>query len=278
MKCLITLVCVLTQLFLSAAVADEMPAKASPARYFKTLEGMPTPSNIPTPGTLKGFIQTSEGEPMAGADILFFNDAFGPPPMPQKYWRYFDQIAKLDDKGGFSVQLVPGKYYIGAVQRKIANSILAPPADGDIFYYENKKYEVFSGLPDNLGVITGARPYSKNIPANGDAVTAIEGKVLDAAGNPVENAIVASYNDATVNGMPLFGSDLTGKDGAYFLRVAGAGRYYLRVREVYGVGAMEGELMLAYGGSKPKGVTVKEGEVVKGIDLTGEKFLRPVNQ
>ena len=71
----------------------------------------------------------------------------------------------------------------------------------------------------------------------------------------MENAIVASYASDNLNGRPLFGSERSGKDGGYLLRVSGAGSYYLRVREVYGVGALDGENMLVHGGNTPKAVS-----------------------
>jgi hypothetical protein len=40
---------------------------------------------------------------------------------------------------------------------------------------------------------------------------------------------------------------------------------------------VSGAIMGVYGGDNPKAVTVKKGEVLKGINLTGIEFVKPNN-
>lgn len=250
-----------------------MPARTGSGRYYQTLPGMPPPKLVT--GTLKGSIQTSDGRPLAGGKVYIFNDATGPSPDPEKYWRVPDLLAALDDTGGFSIELPPGRYYIGAIQRKRDGAMIGPPSEGDVYYAGKDKHEVSATAMNNLGVIKVAKPFSVSNIAHGEGLTAIEGSVFDKQGNPIENVMVFAHKNHAMNDKPIFVSDRTGKDGAYRLRVAGAGTFYLRVRSSYGGGVpVEGSIMGAYGGNNPKAVMVGEREVLKGINLTGEKFFR----
>lgn len=252
-----------------------MPARAGSGRYYQTLAGMPLP-NVAT-GTLKGFIQTPDGKPLAGGKVYFFNDASGPPPDPEKYWRVSDKVATMDDNGGFSIELPPGRYYIGAIQRKGEKGIFGPPSEGDLSYAGKDKNEVIAGAMNDLAVIKGAKIFTRDILAKREGLTSIEGSVFDKQGLPVENAMVFAHKNPAMNDKPIFVSDRTDKDGAYRLRVAGAGTFYLRVRSIYGGGVpVADSIMGVYGGNSPKAVMVREREVLKGINLTGEKFSSPL--
>lgn len=262
--------------FRSLSGAAEAPDNVIKPRYFKTLEGMPEPSNTATHGTVTGVIQTSDKKPLANADFYIFDDISGPTPEPEKFWRTPDYITKTDDKGRFRYDLPFGKYYLAAVQRKTATTILSPPMDGDIFYYENRKHEILPGLIVTLEPLTGAKPFSANILSRHEGITAIEGKVFDAAGKPVQNAIVSTYIKSVINGRAMFGSALSDKSGAYQLRVPGGGTYYLKVREIHGlIPKISESLLPAYGGSDPEAVMVKDGEILKDINISSEKILLP---
>ena len=88
-------------------------------------------------------------------------------------------------------------------------------------------------------------------------------------GNPVKGAIVFAYFTETMTGLPPFTSYRTGKDGKYFISVSHTGKYYLRVRDVYGGGPpVAGAIMGGYGEEKPAPVYVRTGEITKGKDIT----------
>lgn len=269
-------VCLLVLTIVSVSIAEEMPGMGNPGRYRKTLEGMPMADGTTAPGRLRGYIQTVEGVPLSGGDVYFFNEATGPAPAPEKYWRVADRIAILDDRGGFSVELSPGRYYIGAIQRKGDKRIIGPPSEGDLFYAGKTRYEVRSAAEKSLEPIKEGKRFTMDLLAKGEGVSAIEGIVLDVAGKPVENAMVFGHVKPAMNDRPLFVSRRTDSKGAYQLRVAGNGTYYLRVRDIYGGGMPSaGAVMGVFGGDKPKAVIVKDGETVKGINLTEVEFVKP---
>lgn len=228
-------------------------------------------------GSISGRVMVKEGVPMADGLIFIFNAAAGAPPSFDKYWRVPDEIAQIDADGKFKAVLSKGKYYLGAIKRK-SNEDIGPLQDGDLFlpFYADGApigYEVSSGSTTDLGLIYGAKLFSKSILKTGDGVTAIEGIVSDSGGRPLENALVFAFPTPSMLGKPLFISDKTGKDGKYMLRVYEGGSYYLKIRNSYGGGAMKaGEIMGNYGQEIPVAVAVKTGAIVKGIDITGTTF------
>ncbi len=227
-------------------------------------------------GKIKGVVQSRDGKPLSKGVVYFFNEATGPSPMPEKYWRVPDVVESLDDTGAFSVELPAGKYYIGAILRKGSNEIVGPPSEGDLYYAGTQKYWANQAVPCDAGIIKGAEPFSRSLITKSTGITVLEGHVIDEAGKPVENVMVFAHKQSTMNDRPLFVSERTSREGAFRLRVGGAGSYYLRIRDIYGGGAPEdGAFMGAYGGKNPEAVTVGNGQTVRGIKLTGEKFLRP---
>jgi len=117
----------------------------------------------------------------------------------------------------------------------------------------------------NVGVISEAVIFRREIPED---VTGISGKILDLSGNPVNRAIVFAYFTETMTGLPPFTSYRTGKDGNYFISVSRGGKYYLRVRDVYGGGPpVSGAVMGAYGEEKPAPVIVHKGQITERVDI-----------
>lgn len=266
---IISACCTLLQLSVSLAVAEELPAILDPRGYRETLPGMPPPKQISSVGTLKGNIHTTDGTPLSRGMAYFFNGANGPPPAAEKYWRVPDITAPLDDAGGFSVELSPGRYYIGAIKRKDTTAKAGLPEDGDIFYDGKTLYEVLPGSVNDITIIKGGRLFSADMLQQAERVTAIEGSVLDAAGNPVEHAMVFAYANAEMSGRPLFVSVQTDKKGSYRLRVAGNGPFFLRVSDVNGQSLpVDGKVAGGSSVTNPGAVEVKEGEVIKNITFT----------
>jgi hypothetical protein len=229
-------------------------------------------------GTITGQIMIKENGPMAGGMVFVFNDASGPPPSSDKYWRVPDTVVKIDAEGRFSTDLPAGKYYLGA-KKAITGKDIGPPQDGDLFYAFSvekgmpKTYEVEEGKRTDVGVITGATPFRKESVKFNDGITAIEGVIIDGENRPVQGALVFAFLTPSMVGRPLFASERTGQDGKYILRVYGGGSYYLRVRSIYGGGLpTAGEMVGAYGIKEPVAVTVKSGEKVKDITIQVRRF------
>lgn len=228
-------------------------------------------------GSLSGKVMVKGDVPMANGVVFIFNTSSGPVPSPDKYWRVPDEIVKTDAQGRFVARLANGSYQIGAIQRKSGEDI-GPPQEGDMFLPFHgggapKTYVVANGSITDIGTITGAYPFKKTSVKVKDGITAIEGKVIDSAGKPVEGAFVFAFVTPAMVGKPLFISERTGKDGKYILRVHQGGDYFLKIRNTYGGGAMKaGEIMGSYGLDKPVAVNAKSGEIIKGIDITGARF------
>jgi len=228
-------------------------------------------------GSISGKVMIKDGVPMANGVVFVFNSSSGPPPSSDKYWRVPDEIVKTDAEGKFVATLADGTYFIGAIQRKSGEDI-GPPQEGDMFLPFHgegspKPHVVVSGSATDLGIITGALPFKKSSIKIKDGITAIEGKVIDSRGKPLQNAFVFAFLTPAMVGKPLFISERSGKDGTYILRVHQGGDYFLKIRNTYGGGAMKaGEIMGSYGQEKPVAVKAKSGEIAKGINITGAYF------
>lgn len=237
------------------------------------------------PGKITGRITGVNGESMSGGLVSFFNLLTGPPPSREKYWRVPDLFTAIKQDGGFSMELPPGKYYLGAIKRASGSKELGPPEEGDLFYAASENggspraYEVKSGQETDLGTIAAAAPFSKK-EVDYKNVTAVEGTVIDPEGHPVAGALVFAYVNPSMTGRPLFVSEKTGTDGKFMLRVSGAGTYYLKVRGKYGGGMPSGsELVGVYGNEqvvgvkKPGvGIILKKGDITRGITITATRF------
>lgn len=229
-------------------------------------------------GTLTGQIMIKGNGPMAGGMVFLFNDASGPPPSVDKYWRVPDNVVKINAEGKFSADLPAGKYYLGAKKAKAGKDI-GPPQEGDLFYAFSvekgmpKAFKVEEGKKTDVGVIAEATAFRKDLVKFDNGITAIEGVIIDGDNKPVQGALVFAYIASSMVGRPLFASERTGKDGRYILRVHEGGSYYLRVRSLYGGGPpAEGEIIGAYGTTEPVAVKVKTGEKLKDVTINVKRF------
>jgi hypothetical protein len=228
-------------------------------------------------GSISGRMMVKEGLPMANAVVFIFNEASGPPPSLDRYWRVPDEIVKTDAAGKFSANLSDGTYYLGAIKR-ITGEDIGPLQEGDLFLQVHgdgapKKHIISNGSAIDVGTVSGAITFKKASLKAVPGITAIEGIVTDSHGKPVENALVFAFLTPAMVGKPLFISEKTGKDGRYILRVDQGGNYYLKIRNTYGGGALKaGEIMGSYGQEKPLAAVVKTGAIAKGINITGINF------
>jgi hypothetical protein len=222
-------------------------------------------------GWISGQFMIEDGAPMSDGMVVFFNDATGPPPDPDRYLRIPDEIGAIDAEGKFRVRLPSGRYYMGAVKRMSGEEI-GPPQDGDYFLIsrdlEGKplSYVIEEGKSVSVGILSGAVPFKRKTAAAG--MTGISGRIVELNGQPVNGAIVFAYFTETMTGLPPFTSYKTGKDGKYFISMNEGGQYYLRVRDIYGGGPpVPGAIMGGYGEEKPAAVTVKTGEISEEINI-----------
>ncbi len=229
-------------------------------------------------GTLAGQFLTTTGVPLAGGMVYLFNDAVGPPPSRDKYWRVPDFMDTLDGDGKFSLTVPQGKYYLGATKRVSGKSI-GPPQEGDLFAISAddkgtpRLYTVKEDSRQDVGKMATAVPFHREGVSYGVGVTSVEGVILDADGKPVADALVFAFVSAAAVGRPLYASDTTGKDGKFILRVSDAGKYFLKVRSVYGGGPpVKGEMIGDYGEKEPVAVTLIKGDRVTGVVIKVRRF------
>ena len=221
-------------------------------------------------GLISGQMMIKGGGPMSGGMIVFFKVEEGPVPDPNRYLRIPDEVADLDAEGRFRVVLPAEKYFMGAVKR-MSGDMIGPPQDGDYFFISQDAeglpfvYAIEKDKNLNIGIIAEAVPFKRVVPEDATGITGI---INELNGNPVEGAIVFAYFTETMTGLPPFTSYRTGKDGKYFISVSHAGKYYLRVRDLYGGGPpVAGAIMGGYGEEKPSPVTVSAGEITEGMDI-----------
>ena len=231
-------------------------------------------------GTIYGQIKIPGRTPTDLAMVFLFDAANGPPPSREKYWRVPDFIEALDKDGAFSLEVPEGTYYFIASKRA-ADSEMGPPQEGDYFYFNGDAKGnplpliVIKGTKLNVGVISGAYPYSRSMLLRDKGITMIEGVVQDTKGKPVQSVLVFAYTTAATQGRPLFVSERTDKDGKFILRVHDGGTFYLLVRALYGAGTPEeGELLSELAGDAQTIVTLKKEEKLRGIKLIVKPFPR----
>lgn len=227
-------------------------------------------------GSIKGKLASIDGKPLSDGLVFFFNQGSGPPPAPESYWRVPDEIAEIDKDGNFLTELIEGDYYVGAIKRSSGKDV-GPPNPGDLFLVsreptgKHRIYPVKPGKVQDIGTVAEASPYKSTVPKPG--MTAIEGQVLDSDGKPVKGVFVFAFLTPSMVGRPTFVSEKTGNDGRFLLRVSEGGKYYLKVKELYGGGPpRKGSLIGGYGDSVPKAVEVKDGALARGVKITGLKF------
>ncbi len=184
-------------------------------------------------GTISGTVLTDEGKPLPGGIVSFFNSEGGPPPMWGGIQRVPEFVGRVDTEGKFSVKLVPGKYYMGALIITDPQRGPGPPKPGESFFFAaNDKgglwvLEVAPRSTKDVGTITTAK--SDAFPASKDYFT-VEGIVQDDQGKPFPQTIImvkAKPNDFR----PIMVSERTGKDGRFKLQLP-PGTYYLMSRQV----------------------------------------------
>ncbi len=228
-------------------------------------------------GKMSGMMMIKDGGPLSKGMVVFFRADEGPVPDPDRYLRIPDEVVDLDEKGFFSIRLPVGRYFMGAIKR-MSGELIGPPNDGDYFFISEdsngapRTYVIEKDHDLDIGTVSDAVPFKRVIAKD---ATGISGIIHDVKNEPVKGAIVFAYFTQTMTGLPPFTSYRTGEDGKYFISVSHAGKYYLRVRDVYGGGPpVPGALMGSYGEEKPSGVKVAKGKITGGIDMSVVKHLQ----
>jgi len=219
-------------------------------------------------GTLRGLLDTPGRQGL----VAFFDEAAGPPPRPERYFRVPDFTVASDREGRFTASLPPGRYFVAAIVRKGGDPIrLGPPLEGDRDYQLVGQDDTLTivtvtpGATHDLGTLTHSFLYGRPLV---EGATLIEGRVIGPDGNPVAGVHVVAYRAPRFNGRPHFSSYVTGADGRYELRVHPGGAFFLRARSRWEGGAPEvGEKIGVLGGAAPETVRVQTGHTSSGRDI-----------
>ncbi len=229
-----------------------------------------------TPGFMKASMGALEGrlyvngKVLPNAIVAFFNKKGGQPPVAGSTRRVPDMVGRADDKGRFSVRLLPGWYYMGALIR-VRGKGPGPPRKGEKFYFiKNDKgrlraMEVKARAVTKAGRVDGLKPgafkeFSKFM--------TIEGQILDSSGQPVAGALIL-LKDKINASRPQYIAPPSGKDGKFLVKVP-PGTYYLMARKsLLGGRPRAGSLVGTYGKTSPLKANSKTGGVRAGIGVRG---------
>jgi len=174
--------------------------------------------------------------------------------------------------GSFELSLPPGDYI--AVARKRKNG----EAAGPVLAGDNKSEFInlaAAGAPIELTIaapvkLGDERRLSEALP---ETRTGLSGTILDADGKPVEGARIHVYDHVQMSERPKYVSEKTGPDGHYLIYLPEGGTYYLAARDKFGGPPQIGDLYGRYdqGTIEPSAVVVRDGEILKEIDITVTK-------
>jgi len=268
-------------------------------------------------GTLSGQAVDEAGKPLAGGGVVsFFNTEKGIPPLIANMHRIPDMVGRMEADGKFSINLLPGSYYMGILMITDPKRGPGPPRSGETFYFVKddngglRKFALGMKEVQDAGRVVGAVPGS--FPAAKNLVT-IEGRLLREDGSPFADGTVLVKTDMN-SARPDFVSERTDKDGRFKLQLPADTPYYLLGREravgrpvpgtyigTYGStsaiseggalpignvrpagpasGMPQGDLLEPGAGDNlPATVSGKAGETISGIDIMMFKMPVPEEQ
>lgn len=212
------------------------------------------------PGFMKARMGTLQGEVYVGGKILpsaivsFFDKKSGPPPVMGTARRVPDMVSRTNDKGEFSVKLLPGSYYMGAMVREMGQGP-GPPRKGEEYFFirtdsgKLRLFKVNKKALSKVGKVEGVKP--GEFEEFKDFIT-IQGVVADESGKPT-SGIMVNLKDSLKSPRPRYVSDRTDENGKYELRVP-PGKYYVMAREsLRGGRPRTGSYIGTYGKTAPIG-------------------------
>jgi len=230
-------------------------------------------------GTLKGTVFVKD-KPYANAIVSFFDKSVGPPPVVGSARRVPEAIDRSNDKGEFSLKLMPGTYYMGVMFRE-ASKGMGPPRPGEEYFFiqsePNKLREFTIETKQSLevGRVNGLPPEAFH---EFKSFITIKGKVTGEDGKPLAGALV-TLKDSVEAPRPRYISEGTATDGTFSIKVP-PGKYYVVGREsVQGGKPGIGSSIGSYGKTAPLGDSGTPPNVgsqpgaspaARGLQSTGE--------
>jgi hypothetical protein len=179
-------------------------------------------------------------------------------------------------EGDFSLVLPPGKYQL-VLRKRVEGESIGPVATGDYRSEVIGPITVRGGeeiardivAPRKIGESKGL-PTLNKVPAK----TGLTGTIVDSDGKPVQGARIQAYQHSQMSERPKYVSEGSGVDGSYSLFFPEGGTYYLAARNKFGGPPKIGELYGRYddGTIEPSAVYVKDGEILKNVNITMHKI------
>ena len=214
----------------------------------------------------KSLLQGQVTMPLEGVRLYVYKpgmDLYGP--------AYAISQATADD-GKFDLELPDGDYVVVARKRS-GGEETGPVVAGDN-RSEFMPVNVTGGVVE-LKIsapikIVDQRNFTGDID---ESKTGLAGQILDSDGQPVATARVHFYDHVQMSERPKFVSEKTGPDGRYLIYLPAGGTYYLAARDKFGGPPKLGDLYGRYdkGTIEPSAVVVKEGQLLKPVDITVTK-------
>ncbi|OHB24611.1 MAG: hypothetical protein A2X84_11695 [Desulfuromonadaceae bacterium GWC2_58_13] len=209
-----------------------------------------------------------EGKPLSGVIVYVYTDL-----NDRLKGMGIGMSAPTDERGMFEFPLPPGTYYLLARQRQ-SGGFAGPLRSGDyVGYYPANPLVVHEGEAVKIAI-----PMLE-VPAKVDRLaarlfgqTSIQGRILDAKGQPVAGVWAILYGDPMMLNRPLYVSQPSGADGAFVLSFPHGGTYYLAARNQLGGTPQPGELYGRYAGSPDSSLQVAVGQAREGIDIVVEEM------
>ncbi len=211
-------------------------------------------------GTLSGQVITEDGKAVPGGIVSFFDTSKGIPPLVANMHRIPDMVGRMGPDGKFSVKLLPGSYYMGALIITDPGRGLGPPKEGETFYFarddKGNLRELIIGTKEekDAGKVIAALPDTFPVAKN---LVTIEGRLLLEDGKPFAGGVVLVKTNIG-NERPDYVSKRTGEEGKFLLKLPANTQYYLLGRERAVGRAVPGTYFGTYGSESP----ISEGGAV----------------
>lgn len=226
----------------------------------------------PIPGKLSGCVEMTDHPVYRGVASLW-PAGQGKAPDPRRAIRPPVVAAPLQADGCFSLQTLPGEYFVGAIVRLTDGGWQGPPRPGDMVFLspdatdQNVVVTIRPGETVNIGRHTAGWKYS------GFDLTetspAISGKLIGVDGKPLAGLLVFAFADSDMSKEPVAVSEPSDNHGRYLLRLPEPATVYLRAREHYGRRSpTEGGYMGIYGEGAAVPVAVGAGGDRQDRNLT----------
>jgi hypothetical protein len=250
--------------------------------HIQSANGAPPQSASRHPvGTLTGKVLFQDDISHGGV-VSFFLKRQGPLPDQGTSRRVPDRLTRMNPDGSFSIKLLAGVYYMGAMQWYKGRPFGPPRKDEKYIFIRDesgklKEFLVSAGKDIDIGDVAGSAP--ADFVELKDSLV-IRGVVTDENGKPFSGAVVIlKYN--TYSPRPVYVSEITGEDGKYEFSVP-AGTYYILARQQLALTGRPrpGDYMGTYGETeeKPiggmamgspmaKAVTGKKGDIHENINI-----------